>query len=227
MQLQFDAHQDYQLQAIAAAVDVFAGQSDASHGAAQWSGAQSALALDIGAMANRRVIDDAQLLKNLHAVQHRHGIAPSAALEVMRLQDGTAVGHFPNFTVEMETGTGKTYVYLRTIYELAKTWGFRKFVIVVPSVAIREGVLSSLRATHAHLQMLYSHTPVYFTAYTAARIHTLRNFSLSNAIQILVINMDAFAKDVGQNGKTKGNVSTSGAKPAAARLNLSRTPTPL
>jgi type III restriction enzyme len=107
----------------------------------------SSLALTETGIANQRVIDDAQWLANLHAVQEAHGIEPSEALATMMLDDGTTVGGFPNFTVEMETGTGKTYVYLRTIHDLSKTYGFKKFVIVVPSVAIREGVLSSLKIT--------------------------------------------------------------------------------
>ena len=122
-------------------------------------------------------------------------------------------GAFPNFTVEMETGTGKTYVYLRTVHELSKTYGFKKFVIVVPSVAIREGVLSSLRITRAHFQTLYDHERVEFTAYESAKVHQLRNFALSDAIQILVINIDAFAKDTADDAgagkakkKSKGNV---------------------
>ena len=86
-----------------------------------------------------------------------HGVEPSAELEIMKLDDGAQAGAFPNFTVEMETGTGKTYVYLRTMRELAKTYGFRKFVIVVPSVAIREGVLSSLKITKEHFQTLYDY----------------------------------------------------------------------
>ncbi len=113
----------------------------------------------------------------------------------MRLDDGTPVGAFPNFTVEMETGTGKTYVYLRTIHELAKTYGFRKFVIVVPSVAIREGVLKSLKITRDHFQTLYDYARAEFMVYDSAKVNQLRHFALSDAIQILVINIDAFAKD--------------------------------
>jgi len=105
------------------------------------------------------------------------------------------VGSFPNFTVEMETGTGKTYVYLRTVHDLAKTYGFKKFVIVVPSVAIREGVLSSLKITREHFQTLYGYERMEFMAYDSGKVNQLRNFSLSDAIQILVINIDAFAKD--------------------------------
>mgnify|MGYP001585928903 CR=1 FL=1 len=216
MKLQFDANQDFQLEAIRAVVDLFEGQPDASQIAVTRDDELSSLKLTETGVANQRVIDDTQWLKNLHAVQKNHGVEPSAALEQMALDDGTPVGAFPNFTVEMETGTGKTYVYLRTIHELSKTYGFKKFVIVVPSVAIREGVLKSLQITKEHLQTLYDYERTEFMVYDSAKVNQLRNFALSDAIQILVINIDAFAKDSAEangNGeagkgrkKSKGNV---------------------
>jgi len=209
MKLQFDAWQDYQLEAIASVVDLFAGQPDASQSAVSFQDELSSLKMDVNGIANQRVIDDAVLLNNLHAVQQRNSLEPSAGLETMKLTDGSQAGDFPNFTVEMETGTGKTYVYLRTIYELSKTYGFKKFVIVVPSVAIREGVLASLKLTHGHLQGLYGHVPAVVTAYRSAQVNALRNFAVSDAIQILVITIDAFAKDTAQGesvGKSRGNV---------------------
>lgn len=210
MKLQFDAHQDFQLEAIRAVVALFAGQPDASQNAVTMADeGLSSLRLTETGVANQRIITDAQWLENLHAVQKIHGIEPSAALETMKLDDGTAAGTFPNFTVEMETGTGKTYVYLRTIHELAKTYGFRKFVIVVPSVAIREGVLSSLKITREHLQTLYDFERTEFKVYDSGRVNELRNFALSDAIQILVINIDAFAKD---SAATNGNVASGAAR---------------
>ncbi|MEZ5584805.1 MAG: DEAD/DEAH box helicase family protein [Candidatus Competibacteraceae bacterium] len=146
-------------------------------------------------VANHRIIDDALWLKNLHDVQIAHNLNLSLGLETMTLDNGTPGRFVPNFTIEMETGTGKTYVYLRTIYELAKTYGFRKFVIVVPSIAIREGVLKSLRITREHFQTLYDYERSEFMVYDSAKVNQLRNFALSDAIQILVINIDAFAKD--------------------------------
>jgi len=190
-------------------VNLFIGQPNASQGAIRWQDSLSSLKMDLHGIANQRVIDDKTLLNNLQSVQKKHAIPLSSALETLKLEDGTAVGNFPNFTIEMETGTGKTYVYLRTIYELNKTYGFKKFVIVVPSVAIREGVLASLKITHEHLQSLYGHVPVVVTAYRSAQVNTLRNFSIFDAIQILVINIDAFAKDSQHSeklGKSKGNI---------------------
>ena len=95
----------------------------------------------------------------------------------------------------MDTGTGKTYVYLRTIYELNKTYGFKKFIIVVPSIAIREGVLKNLQITHEHFQNFYNRVPLTYTVYGSRNVSALRGFALSNTIQVLVINIDSFAKD--------------------------------
>jgi len=209
MKLQFDAHQDYQLEAIRAVVRLFEGQPDASQNAVPMADeGLSSLKLSENGVANQRVITDEQWLANLQAVQLAHGIEPSDKLEQMKLDDGTTVGTYPNFTVEMETGTGKTYVYLRTVYELSKTYGFKKFVIVVPSVAIREGVLKSLQITREHFQTLYDYERVEFTVYDSAKVNQLRNFALSDAIQILVINIDAFAKD-----STEANGDTATGKP--------------
>ncbi len=212
MKLQFDAHQDYQLEAIYAVVSLFEGQPDASQVSVARDDELSSLRLTETGVANHRVISVEQWLANLNAVQKVHGIEPvSTALETMKLDDGSEVGSFPNFTVEMETGTGKTYVYLRTVYELSKTYGFKKFVIVVPSVAIREGVLKSLQITKEHFQTHYDYERVEFSVYDSAKVNELRNFALSNAIQILVINIDAFAKDSTEadsaaKKKNKGNV---------------------
>jgi type III restriction enzyme len=135
MKLHFESNLDYQLQAIEAVCGLFHGQETyrteftVTRDAA--SGQMSLLENDLG-IGNRLTLLDDELLTNLHAIQLRHGLAPSPSL---------ASG---DFTVEMETGTGKTYVYLRTVFELNKRYGFTKFVIVVPSVAIKEGVYQSL-----------------------------------------------------------------------------------
>lgn len=94
----------------------------------------------------------------------------------------------------METGTDKTYVYLRTIYELNKIYGFKKFVIVVSSVAIREGVLKNLQITHKHFQTLYENPPIHFMVYDGTKISALRGFAFANNIEIFVITIDSFAK---------------------------------
>lgn len=210
MKLQFDARQDYQLEAIQAVVTLFEGQPDASQTAVTRADELSSLDLSETGIANRRVIDDSQWLANLNTVQKTHGLESSIGLATMALDNGKPVGTFPNFTVEMETGTGKTYVYLRTVHELSKAYGFKKFVIVVPSVAIREGVLSSLKITREHFQTLYGHERMEFLVYDSSKVNQLRNFALSDAIQILIINIDAFAKDstevsTGDSGRAIGS----------------------
>ena len=122
---------------------------------------------------------------------------PAAALEAWELFDGPAnqARPCPHFSVEMETGTGKTYVYLRTIFELSRRYGFQKFIIVVPSVAIREGVLKNIEITAEHFRALYNNLPFEHFVYDAKKVNRLRQFATSNTLQILVINIDAFRKN--------------------------------
>ena len=188
MKLQFDANQDYQLDAIASVVDLFKGQPGRGEGVATFGrDALTSLQLTEVGVANRCVLSNEQWLENLKVVQGREGVAVSEQLEPLLDSDDQVIGDFPNFTVEMETGTGKTYVYLRTIHELHQRHGFCKFVIVVPSVAIREGVLKSLQITAEHFRTLYNAERIEFTAYESARVAQLRNFALSDALQILVL----------------------------------------
>ncbi len=209
MKLHFDPNQNYQLQAISAVTELFKGQPGADAGIAQFQqDAATSLQLTEVGIANRCVLTPEQWLDNLRAVQLANELEPCERLEPLVDSGGERVGNFPNFTVEMETGTGKTYVYLRTIHELHQRHGFCKFVIVVPSVAIREGVLKSLKITADHFRRLYDARRTEFSVYDSARVHQLRNFALSDAVQILVINIDAFAKDAdpGTATRAKGNV---------------------
>src|SRR5882672_6608514 len=155
MKLQFEASLEYQLQAIESVCDLFRGQEACrTEFTVTMKVPDQQLSLgvadtDLG-LGNRLTLLDDQLLQNLRDVQLRGGLAPSGALES------------GDFTVEMETGTGKTYVYLRTIYELNKRYGFTKFVIVVPSVAVKEGVYKSLQITEEHFKGIYAGVPVDF-----------------------------------------------------------------
>ena len=200
MKLHFDPNQRFQLDAIQSIVDIFEGQplnkGDYEFTLAQDNGS---LQFNENGVGNNIVISDRQLLENLNSVQKQNGIKPSTELAGL------------NFSLEMETGTGKTYVYLRTIYELNKKYGFKKFIIVVPSVAIREGVLKNLQITHEHFQNLYEKTPVTYQVYDSTKVSSLRGFALSNNIQILVINIDSFAKD--ENIINKPNDKLTGKKP--------------
>jgi type III restriction enzyme len=226
MKLQFDSSQSYQLDAIQAAVDVFEGQPLAEGDFQVTLAAnRSGLAFTDTGIANQLLISEAQILGNVKRIQTNFNdanrytgadgegkyfsyIEPTDELKPVMAEDGKALTRL-NFTVEMETGTGKTYSYLRTVYELNKTYGFKKFVIVVPSVAIREGTIKNLSITHEHFQALYGNPPIKSIMYDSSRLTELRNFAMSNAIQILVINIDSFAKD----SNVINTVRESGIKP--------------
>jgi type III restriction enzyme len=212
MKLQFDSTQTYQLEAIQAVVDIFEGQTlTESDFQATLATDRSGLAFTDTGIANQLLISEAQILENVKKIQTKFNdanryadgtgkekyfsyIEPTNELKPVKTDDGKELTRL-NFTVEMETGTGKTYTFLRTIYELNKTYGFKKFVIVVPSVAIREGTIKNLSITHEHFQTLYGNTPINSILYESSRLAELRNFAMSNAIQILVINIDSFTKD--------------------------------
>jgi type III restriction enzyme len=185
MKLHFEPNLDYQLQAIEAVCDLFHGQescrTEFTVTRSSADGQLSLLENDLG-IGNRLTLLDDQLLSNLHAIQLRHGLAPSASLES------------GDFTVEMETGTGKTYVYLRTIFELNKRYGFTKFVIVVPSVAIKEGVFHTIKTAANHLKGLYAGAPFDAFIYDSAKLGQVRNFATSSHIQIMVITVGAINK---------------------------------
>jgi len=216
MKLQFDPNQPFQLEAIAAITDLFEGQPQ---GAPDYSvihlgdygelfAGQARTELGIG---NRLLLAEEKLRTNTRLVQTRNDIDiadPAAPLEAWELFDQAAntARPCPHFSVEMETGTGKTYVYLRTIFELSSKYGFQKFIIVVPSVAIREGVLKNIEITAEHFKAIYNITPEYFV-YDARKINRLHQFAVSNTLQIMIINIDAFRKNfTGTEEERKSNV---------------------
>jgi len=198
LKLHFDPNQQFQIDAINSIVGIFEGQP-LNRGDFGFSIDNESYFFNEGGVGNRLILSEEQLLENVRAVQEKNEIPVSDNLKGM------------HFSVDMETGTGKTYVYLRTIYELNKNYGFKKFVIVVPSIAIREGVLKNLEITFDHFQNLYDKTPATFEVYDSKRVSGLRNFSVSNTIQILVINIDSFAKD--ENIINKPNDRLTGKKP--------------
>lgn len=219
MKLQFDPNQPFQLEAIAAVVDLFEGQPQ---GPPEYSvmftediselhayGGQTWTELGVG---NQLLLSEEKLISNTRDVQTRNDIEVSdlsAKLEAWELLDCPAniARSCPHFSVEMETGTGKTYVYLRTIFELSRRYGFQKFVIVVPSVAIREGVLKNIDITSEHFRSLYNNLPFEHFVYDAKKVNRLRQFAMSNTLQILVINIDAFRKNfIGTEEEQKSNV---------------------
>ena len=198
MKLRFDPNQQYQLDAVNSIVSVFEGQP-LNYGDFSFAMDTENYLFREDGVGNRLTISEEQLLENVRSVQGKYELSVSDTLDGM------------HFSVDMETGTGKTYVYLRTIYELNKNYGFKKFVIVVPSIAIREGVLKNLEITFDHFQNLYDKIPANFEVYDSKRVSNLRNFAVSNAIQILVINIDSFAKD--ENIINKPNDKLTGKRP--------------
>ena len=222
MKLHFEPDLDYQHVAIESVCDLFRGQEinrteftvtrrpravpDATGQAAldlgAFTGVQGELGLvenELG-IGNRLTLLDDEIIGNLKDIQLRNGLPPAASL---------ASG---DFTVEMETGTGKTYVYLRTIFEMNKRFGFTKFVIVVPSVAIKEGVYKTLQITEDHFKGLYSGQPYDYFLYDSAKLGQVRNFATSPTIQIMVVTVGAInKKDV--NNLYKDSEKTGGEAP--------------
>ena len=198
MKIQFDAEQQYQLDAVAAVVDLFDGQplQQPEYSVVYQQGDSGLFAgqvqTEIG-VGNRLILSDDLLRRNTRVIQERNEIEIASAEGPL---EAWAIGNrlCPHFSVEMETGTGKTYVYLRTVYELATKYGFRKFIIVVPSVAIREGVLKNIEITREHFKALYNLEPQSFV-YDGKRPERLRPYATSNNVEILIINIDAFRKN--------------------------------
>jgi type III restriction enzyme len=188
MKIQFDSQQQYQLDAVNAVVDVFDGQPLAGGQFETSLGIGFAGAMTEMGFGNQLELSPEEILTNVQTVQERHEI------ELVEPGTETPLQHGMNFSVAMETGTGKTYVYIRTIHELNARYGFTKFIIVVPSVPIREGVLKNLEITKEHFQNLYGNQPFDYWVYNSKRVSNLRQFANSNQFQILVINIDAFNK---------------------------------
>ena len=205
MKLHFEPDLDFQLQAIEAVCDLFRGQEvcrtefTVTPVTGDSRGLFSSTENDLG-IGNRLSLLDEEIYRNLKKVQLRNGVSPSNSL---------ASG---DFTVEMETGTGKTYVYLRTIFELNKRYGFTKFVIVVPSIAIKEGVYKTLQITEDHFRALYSGTPFDYFLYDSAKLGQVRNFASSPQIQIMVVTVGAINKK-NVNNLYKDSEKTGGEKP--------------
>lgn len=192
MKIQFDANLDYQREAIESVTGVFAGQEicqtnftvaplQSWEEGSLFHGTQE----DTLGIGNRLRLLDEDIHANIRKIQLRNGLAPSESFDS---KDGI------HLTVEMETGTGKTYVYLRTVFEMNRLYGFTKFIIVVPSIAIKEGVQKSLEITATHFKELYENVAFDYFTYDSSKLSDVRNFATSPDIQIMVINIDAFRK---------------------------------
>ena len=191
MEFKFESSQQFQLQAIESIAKLFDGQTYVS---GQFDLSENGLA----AIPNILEIDNDAILENLQQVQVDNDLLTDEKLlcieeNIPILGEEESVV-FPNFSIEMETGTGKTYVYLRTILELYRRYGLRKFIIVVPSVAVREGVIKTLEITQSHLRQLYDNPSYRYCAYDSSKLSQVRQFAYSNGVEIMVMTIDSFNK---------------------------------
>ena len=187
MKLQFK-HQKFQADAAKAGVDVFAGQPYLTPTYMIDRGAESARQLtdtdeEFTGWANQKLIPaltDDMILERIRKIQRANQIKPSDKLD----------GRY-NLTIEMETGVGKTYTYIKTMYELNKAYGWSKFIVVVPSVAIREGVYKSFQITQEHFAEEYG-KKIRFFIYNSARLTEIDRFASDSNINVMIINSQAF-----------------------------------
>lgn len=201
MKLQFK-EQDFQVQAVKAVVDCFAGQplktnrftlerskeliEKAKQAAIGLKSIEFEIEEEIGYRNSSIQILETQVLKNIREVQERNDLHQSEQIERPK---GVRLGY--NLTIEMETGTGKTYTYIRTMYELHKHYGWSKYIVIVPSIAIREGVYKSFQVTQDHFQELYGHKINPFI-YNSGRPQDIENFASDSRISVMIINTQAF-----------------------------------
>ena len=193
MKLKFKT-QAYQTAAVQAVVDCFKGQLPASPEAMHYridpghaatgQTIGSTVSSDAGFKNADLALPDSALLDNIHTVQRSQNLPLSDVLVKNKVAG-------INLDIEMETGTGKTYCYIKTIFELNQQYGWSKFIIVVPSIAIREGVAKSLQITAEHFQEIYSKKARFFI-YNSRQLHQLESFSSDAGINVMVINVQAF-----------------------------------
>lgn len=193
----FDPNQEHQVQALESIVGLFEG----------YPRQEGTFQLGDDIVPNllpHEALDESWLLDNLNAVRAQTSerttniLPPQLTLDVDDglVLDGAGIDswRFPVYTVEMETGTGKTYVYLRAIYELRKHYGWRKFIVVVPSIAIYEGVKQSFEDMKEHFKSLYENETVHLTPYSSQQISRLRSFASSSFTEVMIMTLDAFNK---------------------------------
>jgi len=207
MKIQFQSDLQHQSEAISAVVNLFEGQEvckseftvvntykQVKGEIAQQGSLFSTSTFSDTGVGNRLFLLNDEVLDNVKKVQLKNGLKQSDKLSDF------------DFTIEMETGTGKTYVYLRSAFELNKNYGFTKFVIVVPSVAIREGVAKSLDITQEHFKKIYGIDADWFV-YNSAKPTAVRDFATNDNLSIMVINIDAFkektTKKEGESGQVR------------------------
>ena len=188
MKLKFK-HQQFQTDAASSIVDLFKGQ-EKLQSTFEITNIESTDLFNQNefGVSNVVKISKEELLNNMHEIQRKNNLPLTDDIV-----DENGALHL-SFSEEMETGTGKTYVYTKTIFELNKRYGFTKFIIVVPSVAIREGVHKSLEVTREHFENQYDNVPCRYFIYNSSKLSDVRQFATSSNIEIMIINIDAFKK---------------------------------
>jgi type III restriction enzyme len=172
--LKLDHSKEFQLDAITSTLSLFEGQIKPE---------ESFVDYVDGVVPNMLTISKEEILKNLKSIQKQNSLPISEKLNGM------------DFSIEMETGTGKTYVYLRTIYELNEKYGFKKFIIIVPSVAIREGTKYNFENAKKDFSILYNNVPIEFKEFRSTKLSYVRQFCRNNKIDVMIITRDSFNKD--------------------------------
>lgn len=196
MKFQFKIQQ-YQTDAVENTVSVFAGQPSHDPATYRRDVGRERLELDETGYRNAEVeLDAKQLLENIRQVQRESNIPLSDKLMTV---GGMGVCHLD---IEMETGTGKTYVYIKTMFELNKRYGWSKFIVVVPSIAIREGVYKSFSMLEDHFMEHYGRKARYFV-YDSGNLNLLDSFSSDGGIHVMIINTQAFAASLKEGGRSK------------------------
>ncbi|MFO0803712.1 MAG: DEAD/DEAH box helicase family protein [Gemmataceae bacterium] len=242
MRYHFDAHQGYQLRAIHSVARLFDGMARETY-----SMAVRVMGVETQFESSRSTLDPARLLKNIQDIQKQNNLPPDEQLHLIA-ESADIVGKkqevsFPNVSVEMETGTGKTYVYLRTALELNRRHGLKKFIVVVPSVAIREGVLKTFQITQSHFAEIFDNEPYRYDVYDSKNLTRLRGFAEDESVRFLIMTVDSFNKEQNVIGRSTDrlqgriglhmlqavrpvlildepqNMESAGSKQALARLN--------
>lgn len=205
MKIQFDTL-DYQTDAVNSAVRVFEGQTfkESNFTITNDEPSGTLFASDGIGIGNQVIIDKEQMLRNVNKIQILNGIVPTDNLFGNNKK-------FPQFNIEMETGTGKTFVYLKTILELNKQYGFMKFVIVVPSIAIKEGVLKTYQISRDYFKKQYNGVIYDLFIFNSSKLDRVRSFASANTIDIMVTTIQSFNKET--NIMNRENDQLSGARP--------------
>ena len=196
MILQFENDLDYQNEAISSICDIFEGEETYQN---IFSMPDNRGRIENIGIGNALQLPKEDILANVQAIQLKNGLPQTTEQEFSQ--------NLMNFSVEMETGTGKTYVYLKTIFELNKRYGFTKFIIVVPSIAIKEGTNKTLAITRDHFRGDYENVAYDYFVFDSSKLDQVRAFVTADAIQIMVINIDAFRKSFENDDETnKSNI---------------------